>query len=203
MTRPSNCCSTNVWRGFDSMSGIPERFGQLSPLKRALLAIDELQAKLDAAQRAGREPLAVIGIGCRVPGGADSPEKLWRLLRDGVCAVGEVPADRWDVDALYDPNPDAPGKMSTRWGGFIDGVDRFDAALFGISPREAATMDPQQRLLLEVIWEALEHAGQAPDGLSGSRTGVFTGICSSDYLDLLRQRDPSELDGHFASGVAH
>ena len=140
---------------------------ELTPLKRAFLAIEELQARLDAAQRVGREPIAIVGIGCRLPGGADDPEALWRLLRDGVDAIGDVPADRWDIDEYYDPDFSAPGKMSTRHGGFLGDVDEFDPQFFGISPREAASMDPQQRLLLEVAWEALEHAGIAPDGLGG------------------------------------
>ena len=101
-------------------------------------------------------------MGLRFPGGAHDPEAFWELLMSGRDAVTEVPPDRWDVDAMFDPDPGAPGKSYTRWGGFLDGVDRFDAAFFGISPREAVTMDPQQRLLLEVAWEALEHAGIAP-----------------------------------------
>ena len=116
------------------------------------------------------------------PGGGVDADSFWRLLRDGVDAIGAVPADRWDVDALYDPDPAAPGKIATR-GGRVPrrDVDGFDAGFFGISPREAQGMDPQQRLLLEVAWEALEHAGQAPDRLERSATGVFVGPCSSDY----------------------
>ena len=132
-----------------------ERPAQLSPLKQALLALDEMQAKLDAQARALSEPIAVIGLGCRFPGGADAPEDYWRLLRDGVDAVGDVPADRWDVERVYDPDPDAPGRSYARRAGFLSAVDRFDPQFFGVSPREAATMDPQQRLLLEVTWEAL------------------------------------------------
>lgn len=127
-----------------------------------------------------KEPIAIIGLGCRFPG-ANSPADFWALLRDGVDAVTEVPADRWDVDAYYDPDPAATGKMNSRWGGFLDNVDRFDAQFFGVSPREAACMDPQQRLLLEVTWEALEDAGQVPSLLAGSRTGVFVGIGTIDY----------------------
>ncbi|HEU4625136.1 MAG TPA: SDR family NAD(P)-dependent oxidoreductase [Steroidobacteraceae bacterium] len=176
----------------------------LSPVKRALLALEEMQSRLHASERRLREPVAVIGIGCRFPGGANDPDSYWSLLRSGRDAIVEVPPDRWDVDAYYDPNPDAPGKMSTRWGGFIDEVDRFDPQLFGISPREALTMDPQQRLLLEVTWEALERAGQNPERLKGTRTGVFVAIATSDYWHtLLHDVDPSRIDAHFATGISH
>src|SRR5215475_14173498 len=155
------------------MDRVSKEHGQLSPLKRVFLKLEEMQARLDASERSQREPMAIIGIGCRFPGRADNPEAFWRLLRDGVDAVTEIPPDRWDADAYYDLNPDAPGKMSTKWGAFLAQVDEFDPQFFGIAPREAVSMDPQQRLLLEVSWEALENAGQAPDKLSGSRTGVF------------------------------
>ena len=117
------------------------------------------------------EPIAIVGMGCRYPGGVTDPESFWRLLDEGVDAVTEVPAERWDVDALYDPDPDAPGKMATRSGGFVSEVDRFDAGFFGISPREAVSMDPQQRLLLETSWEALERAGHCARAVDGQRHG--------------------------------
>jgi len=132
------------------------------PTKRALLEIRELRTRVAALEGAAREPIAITGIGLRFPGGARNAESFARLLWDGVDAITPIPADRWNVDALYDADPDAPGKMLTRYGGFLDAVDRFDAEFFGISPREAASMDPQQRLVLEVAWEALEDAGQNP-----------------------------------------
>lgn len=131
-----------------------------------------------------REPIAITGIGCRFPGGADSPEAFWHILRNGIDAISEVPIDRWDLRTYYDPDPKKPGKMNTRWGGFLEQIDRFDALFFGISPREAALMDPQQRLLMEVAWEALEHAGQPAERLAGTNTGVFVGISSHDYGDI-------------------
>ncbi len=126
------------------------------------------------------EPIAVIGIGARFPGSANHSE-FWQMLKNGVDGISEVPPDRWDADAFYDPNPATPGKMITKNGGFIDNVDLFDAQFFGISPREAVQMDPQQRLLLEVVWEAFEHAGKPLDKISGSRTAVFVGISTNDY----------------------
>jgi thioester reductase-like protein len=130
------------------------------------------------------EPIAIIGVGCRLPG-APNPAAFWQLLQNGGDAIQEIPADRWDVDRYYDPQPGVPGKMSTRWGGFIAEVDRFDAGFFGISPREAERMDPQQRLLLEVAVEAIEDAGIPIDTLSGSQAGVFVAIGNHDYCRLL------------------
>ncbi len=182
------------------MSDLLDRISKLSPKRLALLAMD-LQSKLDAVERQRTEPIAIIGLGCRVPG-ADDPEAFWRLLRDGVDAVREVPADRWDVDAHYDPDPDAPGRMSTRWGGFLEHVDRFDPRFFGIAPRDAVSMDPQHRLILEVAWEALEDAGQSPLRLSGSRTGVFVGITASDYARRLGQADLEYLDNYILTGTS-
>lgn len=144
------------------------------------------------------QPIAIIGLGCRFPGAKD-PAAFWQLLRDGVDAITEVPADRFDIDAIYDPRPGVPGKIATRWGGFLEQVDHFDAAFFGISPREAMHVDPQQRLLLEVAWEALEDAGQVPDRLAGSQTGVFMGMCYNDYLDL-QFGDPASLDVYGITG---
>jgi acyl transferase domain-containing protein/acyl carrier protein len=130
------------------------------------------------------EPIAVIGLACRFPGAPD-PRAFWRLLREGIDAVGEIPEERFDARAFYSPDPAVPGKMSTRWGGFLEQVDRFDAAFFSISPREAEQMDPQQRLALELAWEALEDAGLPPSALRGSTTGVYMGAMWSDYAGLV------------------
>jgi acyl transferase domain-containing protein/NAD(P)-dependent dehydrogenase (short-subunit alcohol dehydrogenase family)/acyl carrier protein len=134
----------------------------------------------DESSQTPKEPIAIIGIGCRFPG-AGNPTEFWNMLREGRDAITEVPADRWDVDSFYDPNPATVGKINSRWGGFIDNIDKFDAQFFGISPREASRMDPQQRIMLEVVWEALEDAGQVPALLAGSRTGVFIGIGTVDF----------------------
>lgn len=130
------------------------------------------------------EPIAIVGIGCRFPQ-AKNPEAFWQLLRSGKSTIAEVPKDRWDIDRFYHPSADTPGKMNTRWGGFIDQVDRFDAEFFGISADEVEHSDPQQRLFLEVAWEALENAAIVPTSLAGSQTGVFIGLCTVDYHRLL------------------
>jgi acyl transferase domain-containing protein/SAM-dependent methyltransferase/acyl carrier protein len=176
----------------------------LSPLKRAFLALEEAQAKLAAAEGAAREPIAVIGIGCRVPG-ADNPQALWELLSDGRDAVGPIPRERFDIEQFYDPDTEVPGRIAVREAGFLQGgVDGFDTGLFGISPREARGMDPQQRLLLEVAWEALEDAGQAPDRLVGSATGVYVGQAANDYAVMIHKSgDVALLDSHFTSGIAN
>src|SRR5581483_7443168 len=147
------------------------------------------------------DAIAIIGLGCRFPG-TDGPEEFWQFLRNGEDGISEVPAKRWDLQAFYDPNQDTPGKMNTRWGGFLAQVDQFDPYFFGISPREASRMDPQQRLLLEVAWESLENAGIAVDKLSGSQTGVFVGISSNDYSHL-QYSDPRYIDAYAGTGNAH
>ncbi|MCK6548425.1 acyltransferase domain-containing protein, partial [Myxococcota bacterium] len=146
------------------------------------------------------EPIAIIGMGCRFPG-AKGVDALWSLLRDGVDAITEVPSDRFDVSAVYAEDPSEPGKISTRWGGFLDDVAGFDAAFFGIAPREAEGMDPQQRLLLEVAWEALEDAGVRPSALAGSDTAVSIGISSTEY-GTLQFRDLAAIDGYTGTGSA-
>jgi acyl transferase domain-containing protein/aryl carrier-like protein len=147
------------------------------------------------------EPIAIIGIGCRFPG-ADGPEAYWRLLASGVDAIREVPPDRFRLDELYDPDPAAPGKLNTRHGGFLGGVDRFDAGFFGISPREAVHVDPQQRLLLEVAWEAMEDGGVVPERIAGQAVGVFLGVSSYDYGAEQLARYESIADGYVNTGSA-
>ncbi len=175
-----------------------------SPLRRAFLKIEELEARLQSAEGARRGPLAIVGMACRMPGDADSPAALWQLLAAGHDATGEIPAGRWPIDDYFDPEPATPGKMYTKRGGFLRSVDGFDAAFFGITPREAAQLDPQQRLLLEVTWEALENAGiGAPSRLRGSRAGVYIGQSTFDYAHLLiRTGDPTYCDAYYGTGTA-
>ncbi|AKT41166.1 type I polyketide synthase [Chondromyces crocatus] len=182
------------------MSGRDEQDGRGQLLKRALRIIDELETKLDASERSAREPIAVVGMGCRFPG-ANGPGALWTLLRDGVDAISTVPGDRWDVASIHATAPGTPGKTTSRWGGFLDDVRGFDARFFGISPREAERMDPQHRLLLEVSWEALEHAGVAPDRLAGTPGGVYLGIIASDYAALQAEAAGDAcFDLHYTTG---
>jgi len=147
------------------------------------------------------EPIAIIGMACRFPD-ANDVESYWDLLRYGLDAVREIPSDRWNLQEFFHPSDRQQGKMNTRWGGFLERIDEFDAGFFGIAPREAEQMDPQQRLLMEVVWEALERAGIAASSLSGSDSGVFVGISSSDYPRLY-PHDYSLVDAHFATGNAH
>ncbi|NEP03274.1 MAG: type I polyketide synthase, partial [Symploca sp. SIO2E9] len=161
--------------------------------QRLLVALKEARTKLEAIESQKTEPIAIIGMGCRFPGGANSPEKFWQLLQKGIDAVKEIPRERWNIDDYYDQDPDAPGKIYTRFGSFLEDIDQFEPQFFGISPREAKSLDPQQRLLLEVSWEALENAGIAPDKLSGSKTGVFIGIGQNDYAQLGLNREQPEL----------
>lgn len=156
-----------------------------SPLRSALVAaLAELRhrrAEIEALKRGPNEPVAIIGMACRFPGGGETPEQFWQLLDEGHSAITEVPAARWQVDDYYDPDPAVPGKMATRYGGFLRDVDSFDTHFFGISPRETASLDPQQRLLLEVAWEALENANLPPEQVYESPTGVFVGLTCFDH----------------------
>ena len=149
----------------------------------AKLALAAKQAH-EASDVIGGDPIAIVGMACRFPQ-SDSPAAFWRLLADGGDAITEVPSTRWDIKNYYDPDLSKPGKINTRWGSFLDEVDRFDAAYFGISAREAAAIDPQHRLLLEVVCEALDDAGQTNATLRGSQTGVFLAVYNTDYLQAL------------------
>ncbi|CFB92490.1 phenolpthiocerol synthesis type-I polyketide synthase PPSB [Mycobacterium tuberculosis] len=148
------------------------------------------------------EPVAVVGIGCRFPGDVDGPESFWDFLVAGRNAISTVPADRWDAEAFYHPDPLTPGRMTTKWGGFVPDFAGFDAEFFGITPREAAAMDPQQRMLLEVAWEALEHAGIPPDSLGGTRTAVMMGVYFNEYQSMLAA-SPQNVDAYSGTGNAH
>src|SRR5262245_52790571 len=151
----------------------------------------------------GVDPLAIIGIGCRLPGGVRSPDDLWKLLVGGVDAIVEVPKDRWHLSAMYHPDPSKPGRMNTRWGGFLDQIDRFDAQFFGISPREAELADPQHRLLLEAAYHAVEDAGLTLRSLAGKRASVYVGICSWDYSFLqLNAEERAAIDAYTNIGAA-
>ena len=161
---------------------------------------DAMGALVDVTATASSdEPIAIVGMGCRYPGGITDPDSFWTLLEGGVDAITEVPPERWDIDALYDPDPDARGKMVTRSGGFLRGFESFDASFFGISAREASRIDPQQRLLLETTWEGLERAGIVPESLVGSDTGVFVGLMYNDYASFAG--DLGDLDGYVGTGT--
>jgi acyl transferase domain-containing protein len=166
------------------MSTSADRIEQMSPMQKAVFALKELRAQLDELELARTEPIAIVGLGCRFPGGADSPDNFWRLLHEGTDAVTQTPTSRGWV-AL---------------GGFLPDIDRFDALFFGIAPREALTMDPQQRLLLEVCWESLEDAAIAADGLSGQAVGVFVGVAPNEYSRHVS--DPEQIDSHVLTGNA-
>jgi len=149
------------------------------------------------------EPIAIVGIGCRFPGKANGAEAFWQLLCDGVDAITEIPSERWSIQSFYNREAGTPGKTNSKWGGFVDEFDKFDAGFFGISPREAARMDPQQRILLEVVYEAIEDAGETLERLSGSKTGVFVGISTNDFNQILSARDDRDaIDAHNATGTS-
>ncbi|RPI01850.1 MAG: acyltransferase domain-containing protein, partial [Calditrichaeota bacterium] len=186
----------------DIKSENQQQLDQLSPLKKALYAVEEMKAKLDALKREKSEPIAVIGIACSFPH-AKNHRIFWQNLLDGVDAISSVPEDRWSNDQFYSATPGENGKISSRFGGFIDEIDKFDPQFFGISPREAVSMDPQQRLLLQTSWHALEDAGLKPSALQKSRTGVFVGISGNDYTQVMHEnQDAHDIDAYAGSGNA-
>ncbi|MFC3991230.1 SDR family NAD(P)-dependent oxidoreductase [Actinoplanes siamensis] len=210
--------------GFDSLTAVEFRnrlneltglrlpstlvFDSPSPQAVADFLLDQLQASGSAAvpsvvahELGSDEPIAVVGMGCRYPGGVGSPEDLWRLVAEGRDAIDDFPADRgWDVEELFDPDPEKVGKSYTRKGGFLYDAADFDAEFFGLSPREAVATDPQQRVLLEVAWEALERAGIDPTSLRGSSTGVYAGVMYNDYGSRLGSA-PEGFEGHLLTGT--
>ncbi|WP_026411150.1 type I polyketide synthase [Actinomadura oligospora] len=172
----------------------------LDNLKWVTAELRTARERLDRLESARPEPIAIIGTACRFPGGVRSADDLWRLVAGGGDAVSAFPDDRgWDLEALYDPDPENPGTSYVREGGFLYDAGDFDAEFFGISPREAVAMDPQQRLLLETAWEAAETAGLTREALAGSDTGVFTGVSAHDYLMLVPETS-SEVEGYIGTG---
>lgn len=178
----------------------PEAQNDISnKLKRAFIALDKMETRLRKTEAAAHELLAIVGMGCRFPGGIDSPEALWKMLIKGHDVIRDIPPGRWPD--CYDPDPEAPGKMYTKRGGFITNPDAFDPEFFGITPREAIRLDPQHRLLLEVAWETLENAGTPPGELKGSKTGVFLGISTFDYAALqFKGQSLKDIDAYFITG---
>jgi acyl transferase domain-containing protein len=173
-------------------------------ITEALRKIDDLTARLEIAEKADLEPIAVVGMACRLPGGVSTPADYWQLLHDGVSGVIRVPENRWDADAYFSDDHTRPGTICNREGGFITSwqPDEFDAEFFGISPREAAAMDPQQRLLLEVAWEALENAGVTPTAVRNTQTGIYVGLTTYDYSLMLAKAPPKEVDPYAPFGSA-
>ncbi|MFE4455650.1 beta-ketoacyl synthase N-terminal-like domain-containing protein, partial [Streptomyces sp. NPDC056796] len=175
----------------------------LDYLKRVTADLHKVRGRLREVEDAEREPIAIVGMSCRFPGGVTSPEELWRMLAGGGDAAAEFPTDRgWDLAALFDTDPDGAGTSATRSGSFLHGADTFDPEFFGISPREALAMDPQQRLLLETSWEVFERAGIDPLSMRGSMTGVFVGTNGQDYANLLLGQPQQQVEGYVGIGNA-
>jgi microcystin synthetase protein McyE len=184
------------------MSQTPPAHDYRDLLAKALAKLDRMQARIDSFEQAASEPIAIVGMACRFPGGVDSPALFWERLIDGFDAVRDIPKDRWDVDAFYDPDPRAPGKISSRRAALLDAIDSFDARFFSISRREAESMDPQQRLLLEVAWHALEHANQPALAQADRPLGIFVGLCGADHAMAMYKGGYTRIDSFFGTGNA-
>ena len=183
------------------MTQTPSKPDQATLMKDALNQLRAVKTKLNALEKAQTEPIAIVGMSCRFPSGANSPEAFWELLQSGTDGITEIPPQRWNIDDYYDPKPDAKGKVYTRHGGFLNQpIDQFDADFFGLSARETEQTDPQQRLLLEVAWEAFEQGGISPLDLRGSQTGVFIGMMTQDYSDF--SQNPELIDLYTGTGNA-
>ena len=174
---------------------------EMSPMKQALQAIKQLQARISELEAGHNEPIAVVSMACKFPGNINNTRELWDSLLKSRDAIIEVPANRWNADEFFDPDPDVPGKMYTKFGGFLDGIDQFDPAFFGISPREASSMDPHQRLLLQTTWEAFENGGFDLNALYGSKTGVYVGISNFEYgANLIWPANPADITSYSGTG---
>ncbi|BBZ40527.1 type I polyketide synthase [Mycobacterium conspicuum] len=176
----------------DDVLGLGDRVSEGTPLASAVRS---------PAPGGTDEPIAIVSVACRFPGAPD-PDAFWEMLHGGVDAIREIPEDRFDVDEFYDPDPETPGKIYSRFGGFLDEIDGFDPEFFGISPREAVWIDPQQRLMLETVWEGLERAGYAPSALRGTRSGIFVGVGTNEYSHLLSADSVEKIEPHFITGNA-
>ncbi|MEV0762662.1 HAD-IIIC family phosphatase [Nocardia sp. NPDC050435] len=188
---------TNVFFDHPTIDGVAAILAPEAPLEPAEPAADD--ATEDAEEQLDDDAIAILSMSCRFAGDADSPEALWRLLDSATDGLSEVPPGRWDIEGLYDPDTSATGKAYTFRGGYVDGVDRFDAAFFGIGPREAAVMDPQQRMMLQLSWEAIERSGRDPRTLHGSATGVYLGLYGTGYL---ADPAPEQLNGQVGTGLS-
>ena len=194
---------TNLFFDHPTIAGVA---AVLAPAGPATTEVDSARAQPDVAAQTtapAAEPdddaIAILSMACRFPGGVDSPEALWRMLDAETDGITDLPPGRWNVDGLYDPDTSAPGRAYTFRGGYIDGLDRFDAAFFGIGPREATVMDPQQRIMLQLAWEAIERSGRDPRTLHGSQTGVYLGLYSTGYL---ADPAPEQLNGQVGTGLS-